>query len=449
MPSVAFPGISHDSRQLIAGGLYVAIKGERLDGHDFVDQAFASGASAAVVSSEYAARCTEQSRPLLVVADTRRALLDMASGYRRTLNGVVIGITGSVGKTTVKEMVAGVLSRKGRVVRTPGNWNNDLGLPLSILSMSPDDDYGVFEAGISHPGEMALLAGVLQPDWAVMTLVGAAHIGFFDSEEQIADEKAELFHALSSEGTAVIDVDQRWADRILSHASCRHLTVSSKGRKDTDYSIVEIGSRYALCMYDKASNRTLSCTMPLPGRHIMQNALLALSVGLSLGVDRDEACASVASFKPVGMRWQVEPVAGVQFVNDAYNANPMSMRAALAAFAEWPVRGKKWIVLGGMRELGASEQLEHMQLGFSLAKGPWQGLVTVGELGDRIAEGAEKAGMPARRICRCMDVREAACTLIAKGIAEGDAVLLKASRSEQLESVLALVREQSTDQSKG
>ena len=448
-PPAAFPCVFHDTRRAVQGGLYVAIRGERFDGHDFIERAVEAGASAAVVCRDYAAVHSDSAHPFLVVDDTRRALMDMAAGYRRTLRGTIIGISGSVGKTTVKEMLADVLARAGRVTRTSGNWNNDLGLPLSILSMQAEDKFGVFEAGINHPGEMKALAEILQPDWAVMTVVGAAHLGLFESEEQIAREKAELFRALPAGGTAVMDVDQPWADLMLAMTSCRRLTVSGKGRKDTDYSLVEMGSRHALCLYDRARNTTISCAMPLPGRHIMQDALLALGAGLSLGVNPDDACAAIAAFKPVGMRWQVEQVGTFQVVNDAYNANPLSMRAALAAFAEWPVEGRKWIVLGAMRELGASETREHIELGSALAHGPWNGLVTVGDSGNWIADGAARAGFPSNRIFRCADTNTAARALMQNRLASGDAVLLKASRSEKMETVLSVLREEYSTSGKG
>ncbi|MDD2236596.1 MAG: UDP-N-acetylmuramoyl-tripeptide--D-alanyl-D-alanine ligase [Kiritimatiellae bacterium] len=448
-PVADFTGVFHDTREAFSGGLYVAIKGDRLDGHAFVKKAFESGAAAAVVSREYAVQCPDFPGALFCVDDTRRALMELAAGYRKNLRGLIIGLTGSVGKTTVKEMLADVLACAGRVARTRGNRNNELGLPLSLLSMSPEDEYGVFEAGINHPGEMAMLARVLQPDWGVMTLVGAAHIGFFESEEQIACEKAELFRALPEEGTAVLDVDQRWAETILQGLSCRRLTVSSSGRSDADYSLVDSGEAQILRLVDRVHNRTWACRMPLPGRHMMQDALLALAVGLSLGVEPESACRAIASFKPVAMRWQVEHVEGVCFVNDAYNANPLSMRAALATFAELRGYGAKWLVLGGMGELGGAERSEHEGLGAALADGPWERLVTVGTMGAGIAEGAVHAGMPSNRIHRCADVREAARLLRECRLAEKDAVLLKASRFAKLEDVLSLFKEQSTLNPKG
>jgi len=328
------------------------------------------------------------------------------------------------------------------VARTRGNRNNDLGLPLSLLSMSAEDAYGVFEVGINHPGEMAPLARVLQPEWAVITLVGAAHAGFFTSEEQIAREKAELFRALPEEGTAVLDIDQRWAETMLQGISCRRLAVSSKGRTDADYSLLQSDEVETLRLRDRANDRTLTCRMPLPGLHIKQNALLALAVGLSLGVDAEAACMAIASFKPVGMRWQVEHVDGVCFVNDAYNANPLSMRAALGTFAELPGCGAKWLVLGGMGELGAAERSEHESLGTALATGPWTGLICVGEMAKGIADGAARAGMASGRISCCADAYGAARLLREYRLAEKDAVLLKASRSVQLETVLSFFKEQ-------
>ena len=438
-PDAAFSAVFHDTREAVPGGLYVAICGERLDGHDFVEQAFEAGAAGAVVSRDQADRWrTDAPGALLVVEDTRRALLDMAAGYRKTLRGLIIGVTGSVGKTTVKEMVADVLACRGATARTRGNRNNDLGLPLSLLAMNPEDAFGVFEAGINHPGEMQELMRVLQPDWGIITLVGAAHLGFFDGEETIAREKAELFRALPGGGTAVLDVDQPWADLLLSRASCRRLIVSSSGRKDADFSLVPCDGTEEMRVRDRQGGREVTCRLPLPGRHIRQDALLALATGFSLGVDAEAACRALAAYTPVGMRWRVEQVAGTCFINDAYNANPLSMRAALSAFAELSGYSAKWLVLGGMGELGGAERAEHEKLGADLAGGPWAGLFTVGAIAEGIADGAEEAGMPARRIFRCADTKAAADRLHACAPAANDAVLIKASRSGRLEEVLSL-----------
>jgi len=310
----------------------------------------------------------------------------LAAGARSTWTGTVIGITGSAGKTTVKELVASVLEQKGTVAKTLGNWNNDIGLPLSILAADRNADFFVFELGMNHPGEIDRLASLLKPDWALITNIGKAHTEFFQGLEGIADEKAAVLNHTSN---ALLDADSEWFDRLKSGFSGSVSTLTEK-----------------------------PFIAPQPGAHMVQNTRFAATLGLELGLSAEEIQKGLDAFEPAPMRWQTSKKDGVLFVNDAYNANPLSMRAALSTFAELPGDGRKFVVLGGMRELGASEADEHRTLGkFADALG-FDCFIRVGSAWP---DGIKKS---------------VAVERLREKLRAGDRVLLKASRGEHLETIL-------------
>ncbi len=389
-PSLPMPGLSHDTRALKPGEIYIAIRGENHDGHDFVEQAVANGAAGLIVEREFP---TLGKTPQLIVPDTRAALWQIAAGVRSVWTGTVIGITGSAGKTTVKEMVASVLARKGRVSKTLLNWNNEIGLPLSMIAAARDSDYFVFELGMSHPGEINLLAGLLRPDWALITNIGKAHIGFFECLERIADEKASILkHAQHS----LLDADCEWFEQM-------HRQFDGKVRTLTRETF----------------------RVPQPGAHMIQNARFAATLGLELGLTREQIQAGLDAFDPAPMRWEVCRCNGITLINDAYNANPLSMRAAVSTFAEMPGEGRKFLVLGGMRELGDREHEEHVALGEFIDSFSFDRVLTIGPLGGQMVcrgrIGIEKSD---------------AAALLREELRAGDMVLFKASRGERLETIL-------------
>lgn len=424
-----------DTRTLSPGNLFFALKGPRFDGHEFVGAAFDKGASGAVVARGWAEGLDRG--PLLIVDDPVAALREAALRYREEVNPEIIGVTGSAGKTTVKEMIADLLSAAGPVVRSRGNWNNDIGIPLSMLAMERCDRFGVFEAGVNHPGEMAALCRILKPTWGVITNVGPVHLEFFASVEEVAREKAEMLRAVGEKGIAVLSNDCRLFDLLRSAAPRRVLTVSLEGnadyvcaeRRDTDGGMVAR-------VEERATGEQVTLEIPVPGDHNVHNALLALAVARGHGVGWEAIVTAMKAYSPLPMRWERRDIGGVVAVNDAYNANPMSMRAAVATFRRMKSAGRKWLMLGGMLEMGEASDPEHLALGRELAAGDWGGMITVGDLGARIADGAEEAGFDPIRVFRCRDNAEAGETL-ARCTASGDAVLLKGSRGIHLEDALA------------
>lgn len=421
MPAGEVTGVSHDTRTLRRGNLYVALRGDRFDGHEFVREAFAKGAAGALVHDDF--QWTES--PVLKVPDTLKGLQDLARGYRKQWTCTPVGITGSVGKTTVKEMCADILSMAGPVHRTAGNYNNHIGLPLTMLSTPNDARFGVYEIGMNHPGEIGGLAYLLQPKIGILTDICNAHREHFASLEEIAREKARLAERVPSSGMVVLDRDSEWYALIRRQTCANVVTVSLEGVADY------VGRKAG---FDVLNVNGFDYAMPMPGEHIMRNALRAIALGLELGLAPERIAAGLARFRPPPMRWQESDVAGIHFINDAYNANPLSMRASLRTLANLPGAGKRWAVVGGMRELGDSAEEEHAELGRFIAELALDGVVAVGEWGRKMA--CAQAG----NVFPCAAAGDAAL-ILKEHLRPGDRVLLKASRGERLERVLELFKE--------
>ncbi len=425
-------GIVHDTRAVSEGDLFVALRGTRADGHAFVADARRRGACGAIVRREQAAELAATG-PLLAVADPLAALQDIAAGYRRLVAARIVGVTGSTGKTTVKELIAGMLAPLWRTARTRGNWNNEIGLPLSLLAMEPDTQVGVFELGISHPGEMAPLCRMARPDWGVVTTVGPVHLEFFPSVDSIASEKGELLRQLPAGGVAVLSVDDPHFAALRDCVPGALITVSLAS--PADYRLEAGAAADLVTVRERATGESCILRMPMPGRHSRHNVLLATAVARGLGVSWAAIAEGLARYTPPPMRWETHEAGGVTLINDAYNANPLSMRAALETFRDLAVPGRKWLVLGDMRELGPRSGEEHAVLGRQVAEGDWASLVAVGELGAVVADGAVAAGWPPERVFRGAATEGVA--FLADRLRAGDAVLFKASRGMHLEDAVA------------
>ena len=388
----AFNGATLDSRQVKPGMLFVAVKGERVDGHDFIPQARAAGAAG--------------------IVDGREELARVAAEYRRTLKAKVIGITGSAGKTTTKELVAAFLRAGGfRVHATEGNFNNDLGLPLTILNCPRDAEFLVVEMGTNHPGEIAYLVDIAAPDVGVISSIGTAHIEFFKTQDGIADEKGTLFARLPPDGFAVVGVNNDRYERLRAMSAARVVAVDPS---------------------DEAGTRLASALAPrLPGAHNVSNARLAAACAGAFGVPLERCLAALEDFALPGDRWRVTERDGVTYVNDCYNANPTSMIAALETFAAMPCAGRRVAVLGDMFELGAESGAWHARVLARAAELPLDAVFAVGAA--MCAAAAAVAGRPPYQAADAAAAKEA----LAAFVRAGDAVLLKASHGMHLEAVLA------------
>jgi UDP-N-acetylmuramoyl-tripeptide--D-alanyl-D-alanine ligase len=432
LPAEPLRGASNDTRSLGAGDLFVALSGEHSDGHDFVEKAFEKGAAAALVRAGWAAPV---GRACLVVADPLAALQAAARAHRAASGCRIVGVTGSAGKSTVKEMTAELLESRWPTARTLGNWNNAIGLPLSLLTLAPGHHrYGVFEAGTNHPGEIAALAEILRPDWGLITNVGPVHVEFFKDLGGVAREKRALLECLPRDGLAILNRDTPCFDSLMEAAPCRVRTVSlADPQADLMGEVLEDdGERQRLRILEGGCAHEVR--LSVPGAHNALNALLACLVARETGLAWEAIDAVLAAFRPMRMRWQVHEAGGVTIINDAYNANPLSMAAALRTFRSTRCEGRKWLVLGEMRELGDMAHSAHDAIGETVADGPWEGLVAVGPLAARMAARAGAAGFPADRM-ECVADAAAAAAAIRSRLRPGDAVLIKASRGIRLERV--------------
>jgi UDP-N-acetylmuramoyl-tripeptide--D-alanyl-D-alanine ligase len=428
----ALTGVSNNTRTLSPGNLYVAIQGERFDGHTFVDDAFVKGAAGALIATD-SLIVGERDKPVLRVDNPVSGLGRLAAGYRESVNPTVVGITGSVGKSTVKEMTASILSVAMPTAKTRGNWNNDIGLPLSVLAMDSSARAGVFEVGMNHPGEIKTLCEILRPQWGIVTTIGPVHLEFFESIVAIAVEKAALLESLPDDGVAVLCCDDPYFEMLHKHVSCSLVTVSVGG--SADYRVDYSPESETLDVVESATGEQLTMSWSWPGTHNALNAGYAVAVARGMQLEWDAITLGLQQYRPLSMRWEQSEAFGIQIINDAYNANPLSMRAAIATFSDLDVQGAKWLVLGDMLELGEHAESEHTALGTFVSEGSWAGVVVEGEFAECIKSGAIKGGMPSECLYRCGDNGEVV-SLLKNQMVAGDAVFLKASRGVALEEVV-------------
>jgi UDP-N-acetylmuramoyl-tripeptide--D-alanyl-D-alanine ligase len=435
-PPAPLNGVFSDTRAAAPGALFIAIKGENFDGHEFVEKAFDCGAAAAMVDEDNPLPSSRPARPLLRVKNTRDALRSLAAGYRAKINPRVIGITGSAGKTTTKEWTAALLSTAFKTAKTPGNLNNDLGLPFSLLAMPADAEIGVFEAGTNHPGEIAPLAALMRPTVAILTNIAPVHIGNFGSEQAIADEKAALLRALPPDGAAILDAASPYFACLAAQASCRVIAVGET--PSCDYSASEIDAATGeFSVHEKSSHETHRIRTGQSGTHNVTNALMAIAAARHFGVPWQSMDPAFADMPALDKRWQRIEKDGVHWINDAYNANPLSMEKALERFALEPCAARRIAVLGDMFELGDYAETGHRRTGSAAARAGLDLLLTVGEMSSRwLAASAVEAGMSAEKIER-METAIAAKTFLKQNLRAGDLILLKASRGMRLEALLS------------
>ncbi len=426
-------GVSQDTREFPAGGLYVALRGQR-DGHDFVLAAQNAGAVAAVVAEAWP--CHEEiTIPLLRVPDTLAALQDLARGWRAACAATTfVGVTGSAGKTTTRSFAQALLSSAGKTGGTFGNFNNDIGLPLSMLAMPGDTRFGVFEIGMNHPGELRPLCDILRPHAGIVTNVGPVHLEFFDSVEAIAVEKAELLRAIPADGFAALDADSPFFDYLKTQLRGACVSVSLGDNVGASWRGTTLATPQGGLRVEGVATPLVS---RLAGRHNALNLFFAAALANRLGVSWEAMNAALDTLQLPGMRGEQLHVRGRWIVNDAYNANPMSMRCAIDTFAQQTAdwKSRRVVVFGDMRELGDTSEALHRSLGEYVAKSGLRvdALVVVGAHAAWIAEAFCAAGGGAE-VLRFADAATAAREVL-DWTREGDAVLLKASRGVALERV--------------
>jgi UDP-N-acetylmuramoyl-tripeptide--D-alanyl-D-alanine ligase len=421
---------SIDSRTIGPGQLFFAVKGERLDGHDFVTAALEKGAVAAVVRRDQLHRYPSHAG-LLAVDDTLVALQTLATAVRKLWGKPLVGVTGSAGKTTTKEAIAHVLATRFRVLKSEGNFNNHFGLPLMLLKLEPEHDVAVIEMGMSHAGEIRALAKIAQPEIGVVTNVAPVHLQFFDSIAGIARAKYELIESLPPGGTAILNADDEYVSqfgRDFRGKVVLYGTQPTSGvRAENVQPIGAAGSEFDVVI----ANARLHARLPLVGSHNVLNALAAVAVGVERGLKLPEAVDALATLAPPDKRGQVVQLGNITIVNDCYNSNPKALHAMVDALAAMPAR-RRIVVAGEMLELGSAGEDLHRQAGRHMAEKKVDALVGVRGLAQAMVAAAGQAGVGAVFVA----TPEEAGEWLARETRDGDVVLLKASRGVKLEKAL-------------
>lgn len=430
-------GYSIDSRTLGAGELFFAVKGARLDGHDFIAAAVQRDAVAVVVSRarRAEAQAAAGARPLLLVADPLKALQQLAAAVRRHWGRRVIGITGSAGKTTTKEAVAQVLAAKYSVLKSQGNLNNGFGLPLQLLKLEMSHDIAVIEMGMSHAGEIAALARIAAPDWGVVTNVGNAHAeNFTDGVAGVARAKYELVESLPAHGTAFLNCDDPYVSQFGRDFRGKAIYFGRGPCADPRALRIEPRGAEGQTVEVRAGSTQAELRLRLLGEHNAANAMSAIAVGLEAGISLEDCCTALAALEPGDKRGQVVMINGATVLNDCYNSNPEALKAMIATLVSMPVgaHGRRILVAGAMLELGPESAALHAACGRAAAQAGVD--IVVGVSGDArfLAEAAHSAGVETH----FFETPQAAGQWLRESVRAGDAVLLKASRGVRLEQAL-------------
>jgi UDP-N-acetylmuramoyl-tripeptide--D-alanyl-D-alanine ligase len=422
--------LSTDSRKVEPGDLFVALRGENFDGHKFVNDAFLRGAAGAIVEQEWSGK-TPPDFALLRVPETLVAYQQVAAQHRRSLGMKIVAITGSNGKTSTKDFTASVLARRFRVAKTEGNLNNHVGLPQTMLEATARDQIGVWEIGMNHPGEIAPLARLAQPDVAIITNIGVAHLEFMGTREAIAHEKGDLAAAVPAGGTVILNRGDEFADVIAQRTTARVVFAGVDRGDVRAREIVQTAEGAEFTVLEGAHR--CHAVLPVPGMHMVQNALLAIATGRVFGLSLEECAAGLAAAPITKARLEIKNIGGVQFIDDSYNANPDSTKAALHTLVELETDGQRIAVLGQMAELGAESDKGHREVGQVAAALGIDRLITLGPGSAEIAAAARAAGLTnSAMVVSAEEVADLLCTVTHPG----DLILVKGSRSARTERVL-------------
>lgn len=423
-------GIVIDSRQIEPGYIFVATKGERVDGHQFIPDVFAKGAMAVICE----VLPEEDLGPCILVKDSFMALKQAAAFYRQQLNIRVVGITGSVGKTSTKEFVASVLSEKYKVHKTAGNYNNEVGLPLTIFGIQEDDQIAVLEMGINTFGEMHRLSEVAKPDICVMTNIGQCHLENLIDRDGILRAKSEIFDFMNPKGTVVVNGDD---DKLATiHEVYGKAPVTFGMNKQNAIWADHIENRGLLgsCADIHMGDEVVHAIIPLPGEHMIYNAMAAAAVALQFGMSKEEIAAGISHVEAVAGRSHLVEAGDKVIIDDCYNANPVSMKAAIDLLATAP--GRKVAILGDMFELGENEKAMHGEVGEYAAEKGIDLILCVGELSEAMYQEAAGNGGNAKYY----ETREALEAVLNEILQPGDTVLVKASHSMAFENLVKCIQ---------
>ncbi|WAC06491.1 MAG: UDP-N-acetylmuramoyl-tripeptide--D-alanyl-D-alanine ligase [Thermodesulfobacteriota bacterium] len=448
-PETEYLGISTDSRTIKPGEIFLALKGDTFDGHDFISEVINKGALGVVLQSGRLISQGKKDFIVIEVNDTLYALGECAAHYRRLYGIPLVAVTGSNGKTTTKEMIAAILSTKRRVLKNQGNFNNLIGLPLSLLKLSSAHDVGVFELGMNRRGEIARLVEIAHPTVGVVTNVGPVHLEYLKTIDEVAEAKGELFQNLPSEATAIFNQDDPRIQNLSSRFSGKKITIGMKNPGDvTASNIVPLGAdgmRFNLVIREK----TLPVFLPMIGAHNVMNALAAAGAVTALGEEPAMIPEGLKNFRNLKLRQQLITLPeGITIINDTYNANPVSMKKALETFSLLQGSSRGIIILGDMLELGSHAAALHRELGREVAKMGVSLLLIMGKFSSDVREGALSGGLPSTFIYIGKNHQHLIDFL--RGVLKpGDLVLVKGSRGMAMEKVVeGLMREDNPRTSK-
>jgi UDP-N-acetylmuramoyl-tripeptide--D-alanyl-D-alanine ligase len=435
--SLRFAGAATDSRTVKAGQLFFALPGERVDGFEFCKDAAKAGAAAVVVAQGRGRPAGCETIPVIAVADPRKALGDLAAAVRKPFAGRVVGVTGSNGKTTTKELIAAALAPVGKVLATQGNLNTDVGMPLTILSSTGKEDFWVLEMAMRGPGEIEYLTKIARPHVAVVTNVAGAHLGRLGSLEAVARAKGEIFGGLTDTGIAVLPADEPRLEPVVASlppARQRRFGGSGSSAFVRIMECVPAGAAGSIVRLAVGHEPTI-VKLPLAGEHNARNAAAALAVAQALRVPAAKAVAGLQTVTLPAHRSQISTWGGRIVMDDCYNANPTSMLAALRTLVGSAPSGRAFAIVGDMLELGDDANLQHQAVGREAVKMGVTGMAAVGSLGSELVAGARAAGLSPDRAQAFADPTEAA-QAVATWSAPGDWILVKASRGMRLERAL-------------
>ena len=422
---VTFLGANNDSRKIEPGQLFIALQGQR-DGHEYVTAALEKGAAAVLCSRSVG------DIPSILVEDTRKALGDIARGERQRIGMKVVGITGSVGKSTTKEMVTAVLAKSYRVSKTPANHNNDIGMPMAVLAMSEDTEVAVLEMGMNHFHEIAYLASIARPDVAVITNIGTMHIEHLGSQEGILRAKLEILEGMEKDSKVILNGDDSMLWNLHRREALRIIYCGFQNPK-CDYFCSDVEQMPGLLQFKvNCDQLSFPAELSLEGMHYITDALLAIGVGMELGVDPTKIQEALSQFQNMAGRQEIFEAAGCTIIKDCYNAGPESMAAALAVLGNKP--GRRVAILGDMLELGVCTQAEHYRVG-RIAAEKADILLAYGPNSSRIISGALTGGMGDAN-AKGFEDRNEIVAAMKRMIKPGDVILVKGSRGMRMELIL-------------
>lgn len=428
--------VSTDTRTIKNGDLFVAIKGPHFDGNEYVDEAIAKGAGAVVTSEKLKGKGQTGEVCVLVVDDTVKALGDIAHAWRKKVSAKIVAVTGSNGKSTTKEMIAQGISSIKRVVKTEGNFNNLIGLPLQVFRISEEDEVAVLEMGMNAAGEIRSLARIAEPDVGIITNVNPAHLEKLHTVENVAKAKGELFEEMNKDATIVVNMEDPWAVKLSKAFAGKKITFGMQNGCDVQFGRLISEGLDETSMTFYVQGREYSMSLPVPGVHNVMNALAAIAVGAALKVKTLMMIPELEKFSPMKMRMErVQLLNGVQLINDSYNANPSSMLAALRTVGSAKRAGRFIAVLGDMFELGRSAAEKHRELGNAAAELGVSRLFVTGSFARDVANGAFEKGMKKENVYIGDDIDSLKGELL-KEVKTGDVVLVKGSRGMKMEQVV-------------